>query len=52
MEKQIDKASRFKSKLVKMIKEVEDGFDNYSVSPMIRQVLLHWGHELVKNDLK
>ena len=35
-----------------MIKEVEDGFDNYSISPMIRQVLLHWGHELVKNDLK
>ena len=42
--------SRFKGKLIKMIKNVNGRFD-YSISPKIRQILLHWGHELVESDL-
>ena len=33
--------SRFKDKLVKMIKDANSRFDNYSMSPKIRQILLH-----------
>ena len=36
--------SRFKSKLVKMIKDAGSKFDDYSMSPKIRQMLLHWGY--------
>ena len=43
--------SRFKSKLVKMIKDANVRFDDYSISLKIRQILLHWGYELVENDL-
>ena len=42
--------SRFKGKLVKMIKDVNGKFDNYSISPKIRQTLLHWGYELTEKD--
>ena len=34
-----------------MIKYVNGRFDENSVSPKIRQILLHWGYELVKSDL-
>ena len=34
-----------------MIKYVEGRLDYYSISPTIRQVLLHWGYELTKNDI-
>ena len=34
-----------------MIKDVGGQFDDYSFSPKIRQILLHWGHELVERDL-
>ena len=34
-----------------MIKDVNDRFDNCSTSPKIRQILLHWGYELVEDDL-
>ena len=44
-------ASRFKGKLVKMIKDAGSKYDDYSVSPKIRQVLLHWGYELTEKDL-
>ena len=27
-------------------------FDDYTVSPVIRQVLLHWGYELSAKDLE
>ena len=43
--------SRFKGKLIKMIKDVNGRIDYYSVSPKIRQILIHWGHELVESDL-
>ena len=41
----------FKGKLVKMIKDVNSRFNDYSISPKIRQILLHWGYELVESDL-
>ena len=44
--------NRFKGKLVKMIKDADGRSDEYSVSLVIRQVLLHWGYELVENGLK
>ena len=40
--------SRFRGKLVKMIKDAGSKFDDYSISPKIRQILLHWGYELTK----
>ena len=43
--------NRFKSILVKMIKDKGAKFDNYSISPKIRQILLHWGHELVESNV-
>ena len=33
-----------------MIKDVNVAFDDYSISPKIRQILLHWGYELVEID--
>ena len=40
--------SRFRGKLVKMIRDAGSKFDDYSISPKIRQVLLHWGYKLTK----
>ena len=34
-----------------MIKDVNGRFDNDSMSAKFRQILLHWGYELVENDL-
>ena len=36
---------RFKGKLVEMIKDANSRFDDYSISPKIRQMLLHWSYE-------
>ena len=41
---------RFKGKLVKIIKEAGSKFDDYSISPKIRQILLHWDSELTEKD--
>ena len=35
--------NRFKGKLIEMIKKAGSKFDDYSISPKIRQILLHWG---------
>ena len=43
--------SRFKGKLVKMIKDANSRFDGYSISPKIRQILFYWGYELVESGL-
>ena len=44
--------SRFRGKLVKMIRDAGSKFDDYSISPKIRQILLHWVYELAyKNEL-
>ena len=42
--------NRFRGKLVKMIKDAGGKFDDYSISPKIRQMLLHWGYELTEKD--
>ena len=42
--------SRFRGKLVKIIKDNVGKFDDYSISPKIRQILLHWGYELTEKD--
>ena len=42
--------SRFRGKLVKMIRDVGSKFVDYSISPKIRQILLHWGYELPEKD--
>ena len=34
-----------------MVKDVNSRFDGYSISPKIRQILLHWGYELAESDL-
>ena len=44
--------SRFRGKLVKMIKNSDSKYDDYSISPKIRQILLHWGYELTKKDFE
>ena len=33
-----------------MIKDANSRFDDYSVLPKIRQILLHWGYELTVTD--
>ena len=40
--------SKFRGKLVKMIRNTGSKFDDYSISPKIRQILLHWGYELAE----
>ena len=42
--------SRFRGKLVKMIKNTGSKYDDYSISPKIRQILLHWGYQLTEKD--
>ena len=34
-----------------MIKDANSRFDDYSISPKFRQILLHWGYELTESDL-
>ena len=42
--------NRFRGKLVKMIKDAGSKYDDYSISPKVRQILLHWGYELTEKD--
>ena len=42
--------SRFRGKLVKMIENAGRKYDDYSISPKIRHILLHWGYELTEKD--
>ena len=42
--------SKFRGKLVKMIGDADSKFDNCSILPKIRQILLHWGYELTEKD--
>ena len=34
-----------------MIKDKGSEYDDYSISPKIRQVLLLWGYELIESDV-
>ena len=42
--------SRFRGKLVKMIRDAGGEFDDYSIWPKIRQILLHWCYGLTEKD--
>ena len=42
--------SRFRGKLVKMIRNAGSKYDDYSIYPKSRQTLLHWGYELIEKD--
>ena len=42
--------NRFRGKLVKVVRDAGTKFDDYSVSPKIRQILLHWGYALKVKD--
>ena len=42
--------SRFRGKLVGLVKDAGSEFGTYSISPKIRQILLHLGYELTKRD--
>ena len=42
--------SRFRGKLMKMIRNAGSKYDDYSISPKIRQILLHCGYELKEKD--
>ena len=42
--------SRFRGKLVKMIRNAGSKYDDFSISPKIRQILLRWGYELTEED--
>ena len=51
-ERQIDRwkriVSRFRSKLVKIIEDADSKYHDYSISPKIRQILLHRSYEVRK----
>ena len=39
-------------KIVYRFKDADSKFDDYNISPKIRQVLLHWGYELKESNIK
>ena len=43
--------NRFQGILVEVIKVKGSKFDDYSISPKIRQILFHWSYELVESDV-
>ena len=43
---------RFKKWLVGKIKKSNAKYNDFTISPKIRQTLLHWGYEIDKSDLK
>ena len=44
--------SRFRKWLIRMIRDKKTKFDDFSISPKIRQTLQHWGYILTKKDNK
>ena len=42
--------SGFRGKLIKIIKDVNGEFNDYYISPKIRQILLHWSYELTESN--
>lgn len=43
-------SSRFRKRLINMIHAKNTTFDDYNISPKIRQTLQHWGYILTKKD--
>ena len=37
--------------MMMMIRDAGSKFDGYSISPKVRQILLHWGYELTKKGV-
>lgn len=44
--------SRFRRRLINMIKDKNKKYNDYTISPKIRQTLQHWGYELTELDCK
>ena len=44
--------SRFRKWLINMINDKKAKYNDYTVSPKIRQTLQHWGYELTSKDCK
>lgn len=44
--------ARFKTNLVNKINKADTKFNNFSISPVIRQSLLHWGYEVTQDDVE
>lgn len=44
--------SRFRRNLINQILKKKTKYDDYEVSPKIRQTLQHWGYELQKSDVQ
>ena len=42
--------SRFRKALINMIKKKNTTYDDFDISPKIRQTLQHWGYQLTKRD--
>jgi len=45
-----EKSGRYRIRLINMCINQNKKYNDFSVSPVIRQGLLHWGYELNKND--
>ena len=45
-----EKSGRYRRRLINMCIKQNKTYDDYSVSPVIRQGLLHWGYELNQHD--
>lgn len=43
--------SRFRKWLINLIKKKNGKYDDYSISPKIRQTLQHWSYQLTEKDL-
>ena len=43
---------RFKKNLINRIKKANTKYSDYTISPAIRQSLLHWGIEVTERDVK
>ena len=46
------KYGRWRKTLINNIKKSNKNFNDFSVSPAIRQSLLHWAYELTESDFK
>ena len=44
--------SRFRKRLINMINAKNAKYNDFSVSPKIRQTLQHWGYRLTNKDAK
>ena len=44
--------SRFRRALINLIKKHKTKYNDYKISPKIRQTLQHWGYKLTERDFK